>query len=117
MNKRNLLIVAATVLFGSAIAGGAQGQQAASQTDGGYPIAGTQPSARPAGAPVVREVRKPEGWFSEALTGVDRPYPSSLGFLEDQGNWYTPFNRPGMVGRYDIRGWHQPSVGDARTPQ
>ena len=29
------------------------------------------------------------------------------GFLEDQGNWYTPFNHPGMTGRYDIRGWHR----------
>lgn len=74
--------------------------------DSGYPIAGTQPSERPAGAPVIREVRKPEGWFTVALTGISRPYPTSLNFLEDQGNWHTPFDHPGMPGRYDIRGWY-----------
>jgi hypothetical protein len=72
----------------------------------GYPIAGTQPSERPAGAPVIREVQKPPGWFKRALTGISQPYPPSLRFLEDQGNWYTPFNRPGMYAPYDIRGWH-----------
>lgn len=74
---------------------------------GGYPIAGTQPSERPAGAPMIREVRKPQGWYTRALTGISQPYPSSLRFLEDQGNWYTPFNHPGMQGRYDIRGWYR----------
>ncbi len=72
----------------------------------GYPIAGTQPSERPAGAPVIREVQKPEGWYAKALTGISQPYPPSLKFLEDQGHWYTPFNQPGMPGRYDIRGWY-----------
>jgi hypothetical protein len=38
---------------------------------------------------------------------VSQPYPASLRFLEDQGNWYTPFNRPGMLPPYDIRGWHR----------
>ena len=73
----------------------------------GYPIAGTNPSQRPQGAPKIEEVIKPEGWYSRALTGISQPYPSSLRFLEDQGNWYTPFNRPGMPGRYDIRGWYR----------
>ncbi|WP_200243130.1 hypothetical protein [Thiohalocapsa halophila] len=117
MHKRGLLAATAAVLLSYAITGDSLGQQAARQANGGYPIAGTQPSARPAGAPVVREVRKPEGWYTKALTGISQPYPASLGFLEDQGNWYTPFNRPGMVGRYDIRGWHRPSAADARTPQ
>lgn len=117
MKKRGLPSATLTILMGCAVTGSALGQQAATQVGGGYPIAGTQPSSRPAGAPVVREVRKPEGWYTEALTGISKPYPASLGFLEDQGNWYTPFNRPGMVGRYDIRGWHQPSAGEARTPQ
>lgn len=72
----------------------------------GYPIAGTQPSERPAGAPVIREVRHSEEWYARALTGISRPYPSSLEFLEDQGHWYTPFDQPGMPGRYDIRGWY-----------
>jgi hypothetical protein len=117
MNKRGVLTATAILLVGCATTGSSLGQQAASRADGGYPIAGTQPSARPAGAPVVREVLKPAGWYSEALNAISKPYPTSLGFLEDQGNWYTPFNRPGMVGRYDIRRWHQPSAGDARTPQ
>jgi hypothetical protein len=71
-----------------------------------YPVAGTQPSQRPAGAPVIREVQKTAGWYEQALTGITKPYPTSLRFLESQGNWYTPFNHPGMYGRYDIRGWH-----------
>jgi hypothetical protein len=56
---------------------------------------------------MIREVRKPQGWYTRALTGISQPYPSSLRFLEDQGNWYTPFNHPGMQGRYDIRGWYR----------
>lgn len=82
------------------------GQGFATSADSGFPIAGTQPSERPAGAPVIRDVQKPEGWYTRALTGISQPYPASLRFLEDQGNWYTPFNHPGMPGPYDIRGWH-----------
>ena len=82
------------------------GQGMDARADGGYPIAGTQPSERPAGAPVIREVQKPQGWYTRALTGISQPYPPSLRFLEDQGNWYTPFNHPGMHGRYDLRGWY-----------
>ena len=70
-------------------------------------IAGTQPSERPAGAPQITTVDHPGTWYTQALQGVSKPYPWSLRFLEDQGNWHTPFNRPGMTGRYDIRGWHQ----------
>ena len=71
------------------------------------PIAGTNPSQRPVGAPEITEVDHPGSWYTTALHGVSQPYPRSLRFLEDQGNWYTPFNRPGMPGWYDIRGWHQ----------
>lgn len=74
--------------------------------DGGVAVAGLAPSQRPEGAPVIREVIREPGWYTRALTGISQPYPASLRFLEDQGNWYTPFNRPGMTGRYDIRGWH-----------
>lgn len=70
-----------------------------------FPIAGIDPSQRPEGAPVVTEVTKNAAWYQQALTGVAEPYPGSLRFLEDQGAWYTPFNRPGMP-PYDIRGWH-----------
>ena len=72
-----------------------------------YPVAGTHPSQRPAEAPQINAVEHPGAWYTTALHGVSRPYPFSLRFLEDQGNWNTPFNRPGMTGRYDIRGWHQ----------
>ena len=95
--------VAVVVALGVA----AVGRGVPASAEEGYPIAGTQPWARPAGAPVILEVQKPAGWYTRALTGISQPYPSSLRFLEDQGNWYTPFNRPGMHGRYDIRGWHR----------
>ena len=77
----------------------------ASESGAGF-IAGTKPSQRPVGAPVITEFVKPEGWYTQALHGVERPYPSSLRFLEDQGAWHTPFNRPGMPDPYDLRGWH-----------
>lgn len=72
-----------------------------------FPIAGTDPSQRPPTAPMITAFERPAGWYTQALHGVTRPYPFSLRFLEDQGGWHTPFNRPGMPGRYDIRGWHQ----------
>jgi hypothetical protein len=71
-----------------------------------YPVAGITPDRRPENAPVISEVEHDGAWFRNALTGIDRPYPFSLKFLDDQGAWYTPFNRPGMTGPYDIRGWH-----------
>ena len=80
-----------------------------------YPIAGVDPAQRPAGAPVITEFPKDAAWYQQALTGIAEPYPGSLRFLEDQGAWYTPFNRPGMPPPYDIRGWHDrasPSDGD-----
>ena len=73
-----------------------------------YPIAGLTPWERPAGAPEITSVSHDGAWYANALHGISTPYPYSLRFLEDQGNWYTPFNHPGMLGRYDIRGWHQP---------
>lgn len=79
---------------------------AADPVAGEEPVAGLRPSQRPAGAPVIHEMQKEGQWYREALTGVLPPYPYSLKFLEDQGAWSTPFNRPGMTGRYDIRGWH-----------
>lgn len=71
-----------------------------------YPIAGLTPYERPNNAPVIKQVIKGDVWYQQALTGVSKPYPNSLGFLEDQGNWYTPFIHPGMTGHYDMRGWY-----------
>ncbi len=72
-------------------------------------VAGVEPSRRPEGAPVQTATVKDAAWYRQALAGVSRPYPASLRFLEDQGGWHTPFNRPGMTGPYDIRNWHQPA--------
>jgi len=72
-----------------------------------YPVAGVEPSQRPVGAPVLEWVQHNQQWFKQALTGVQPPYPRSLYFLDNQGEWYTPFNQPGMTGRYDLRGWHR----------
>lgn len=72
----------------------------------GY-IGGLIPNQRPDHAPVLTTIVKNDDWYKKALTGIEPPYPWSLRFLEDQGNWYTPFNHPGMLGRYDIRGWHK----------
>lgn len=77
-------------------------------------IAGTAPSLRPAGAPVLITFAKDAAWYRTALTGIEAPpYPYSLRFLEDQGAWYTPFNRPGLTGPYDIRNWHKSTFGGA----
>jgi len=83
------------------------GQSGLASAESGYPIAGTAPYQRPQGAPVIASVNHGPDWYSHALTGVSQPYPASLRFLENQGNWYTPFNRPGMLNPYDIRGWHR----------
>ena len=83
------------------------GQGALASAEGEYPIAGTQPSQRPQGAPVIQQVQRDPGWYNRALTGISMPYPNSLRFLENQGNWYTPFDRPGMHSPYDIRGWYR----------
>ena len=72
-----------------------------------YPVAGLAPDQRPAGAPVIEWVQRNKSWYEHALTGIDRPYPRSLYFLDNQGYWYTPFTHPGMKGVYDIRGWHR----------
>ena len=71
------------------------------------PVAGTQPHARPAGAPQITTVARDQAWLQRATHGISQPLPPSLRWLDDQGNWYTPFNRPGMPPPYDIRGWHK----------
>ena len=70
-------------------------------------VAGTQPDRRPEGAPRVQAFEKSPKWQKAATAGVARPIPPSLKFLDDQGAWFTPFTRPGMPGRYDIRKLHR----------
>lgn len=69
-------------------------------------VSGLAPDRRPDGAPKIMVTVHPQAWYVRALTGVVPPYPRSLYFLDDQGDWFTPFNRPGLTGRYDIRGWY-----------
>ncbi|MBK7536646.1 MAG: hypothetical protein IPI49_15015 [Myxococcales bacterium] len=71
-------------------------------------VAGRSPSLRPADSPKITSVDHGAAWYARALRGLTPPYPSSFRFLEDQGNWYTPFDHPGMPGPYDLRGWHRP---------
>ena len=73
----------------------------------GYPVSGVDPSQRPQGATVIEYVNHDKAWYQHGLTGINPPYPRSLYFLDNQGDWHTPFNRPGMPGRYDIRGWYR----------
>ena len=78
------------------------------------PVAGLAPYERPAGAPVIRSVARTPEQAAKLTTGVTQPLPQGLEWLKDQGNWYTPFTRPGMVGYYDLRGWHgAPGVENA----
>lgn len=70
-------------------------------------IAGIKPDQRPAHAPQIKKINRNKAWYEKSLTGIRPPYPESLYFLDNQGNWYSPFTRPGMTGPYDIRGWHR----------
>lgn len=67
-------------------------------------VGGITPSVRPAGLPTVGTFEKGDAWMAWARRGISTPYPASLGFLADQGAWYTPFIHRGMPGYYDIRG-------------
>ena len=80
-------------------------------------VAGARPAERPATAPTISQFSKTPQWYGRALTGLRPPYPASFRFLDDQGAWYTPFTRPGMVGPYDLRGFHQPFVQSGRPQQ
>ena len=71
-------------------------------------VAGLKPAERPAGAPVIAAFEPGEAWRTKALHGISPP-PTGLGFLKDQGAWYTPFDRPGLTGIYDLRSWHDQS--------
>lgn len=79
----------------------------AAVAEDGVFISGIAPDQRPASAPKVMAAVHPQTWYAHAVTGVVAPYPQSLFFLDNQGDWYTPFNRPGMPAPYDIRGWYK----------
>ncbi len=71
-----------------------------------YPIAGLNPDRRPDGAPVIRENARSPAYEERFFRGVTGTRPASLSWFADQGAWYTPFDRPGMTGPYDLRNWH-----------
>lgn len=71
------------------------------------PIAGLAPYERPVGAPLVKNVNRTPEWRAKVTHGVIQPLPAGLGFVNDQGAWYSPFAQPGIPGYYDIRGWHK----------
>lgn len=77
----------------------------AAVADEGF-VAGLAPYQRPAGAPVIDQFEQSDAWKAKALKGIGEPQ-TGVGFLKDQGAWYTPFNRPNLPGRYDIRGMHR----------
>jgi hypothetical protein len=66
-------------------------------------VAGIDPAVRPAGAPVIAKFEQTPAWKAQALKGIAPPQ-TGLRFLDDQGAWYTPFDRPNQKGPYDIRG-------------
>ena len=70
-------------------------------------VGGVTPAVRPAGAPAINAVHYGVEWYRKGLTGVSEPYPKSLYFMDNQGEWYTPFTRAGMPKPYDIRNWHK----------
>ena len=106
---RNVILLGGGVLVVAA-ASHSETAIAASSTDGGNQsvfISGLTPDRRPESAPTIAKFQKNDGWYQQALKGIEKPYPASLGFLEDQEGWFVPFNHRGMPGRYDIRNLHK----------
>jgi len=94
MSKKNLTILAGLLL---SMAGVAAQETAA--------IAGFRPYERPVGYPVVVRYEGLDRWKEQAVRGLGQPVVG-LKFMDDQGAWYTPFNRANLLGRYDLRGLH-----------
>lgn len=77
-------------------------------------VGGANPSERPSTLPRITQVQHGPEWYRNALKGVSEPYPRSLYFLDNQGDWYTPFTRRGIPGVYDIRRTHGRAESGAR---
>jgi hypothetical protein len=82
---------------------------AAAQAPAEPVIAGLSPHQRPVDAPILGQFSPDLKWRARTLHGISEPVPPTLRFIDSQGAWYTPFDRPGMPGRYDLRGWHLPA--------
>ena len=106
-NERLVSIVFASVacsILGSLCAAGGASAQTTAQPSF---IGGTTPDRRPEGAPRVTTFKKSKTWWAQARRGIDKPYPKDLTFLDDQGAWFTPFDRPNMPSPYDLRGLYR----------
>lgn len=80
------------------------------------PIAGLTPYERPVGAPTIKAVTRTPEQAVKLTTGIAQALPPGIEWMKDQGAWYSPFTLPGMVGYYDVRGWHgAPGVENAAT--
>lgn len=72
-----------------------------------YPVSGLMPYQRPEGAPVISSPIDAPKMQERLVQGISKPVPESIQvWVKDQGGWFNPFSRPGMPGRYDLRGWH-----------
>lgn len=69
-------------------------------------VSGLKPHERPANAPLIASFEASSTFQAQALRGIGEPQ-TGVGFLKDQGAWYTPFNRPNLPGKYDIRKLHE----------
>jgi hypothetical protein len=101
MRKSNLLSILGMVIPGLFLCTSLSAEEGSDTF-----VAGVNPAQRPENAPVIQEFKKERVWYDRAVTGIIPPFPASFSFLDDQEAWYTPFNNPGMLARYDIRNWH-----------
>ena len=69
-------------------------------------VSGLRPDRRPVSAPKLDASPVDEALRQQRLKGVETPWPGNLETIAAQGNWYSPLFRPGMPGRYDLRGLH-----------
>lgn len=69
-------------------------------------MAGLRSDQRPVGAPVIERFEQSDAWRAKALTGIGEPQ-TGVGFSRIRGAQSTPFNRPNLPGRYDIRRMHE----------
>ena len=105
MNWRQVSLgLAAGLVVGAS--GTAWAQENPGVVDGIASVAGLAPFERPERAPVLSDFQQTGEWRAKALRGISEPLPPSLKFIDSQGAWYTPFDQPGMLGPYDLRGWH-----------
>lgn len=69
-------------------------------------VAGLVPDQRPGAAPVQAPLIADLALQQQRLAGITTPWPGQVARIAEQGRWYSPMFRPGMPGRYDLRGLH-----------